>query len=682
MIARRPLILLGAALLVLVGGAAALIVGQPAGARESYERALVHYSEGSMGAARVELLNALDAEPGFASAHLLQARVLNVQGNGEGAAEAIARARASGAPEAATRAILAEALLVSGDAEGAIAEASLSDIPPAASGEAARVRALAHAAMGDRPSAARAFDQAIAADPGNVRLWLDVADFRLDGDNIAAAIVASERAVAADTRNVEALLLRGDMVRRQYGLVAAIPWYDRALAVDPDHVPTLLARAAALGDSGRAIEMLADARRVLDLSPGDARAYYMLAVLAARAGDYELARTLAGRMGNWGAGVPGIMLLHGLLDYQAGNYESAIERLGALVEAQPANLKAQRLLGAAHFRAGDTEGALRILLPLARRADAGTYVLTLVGRAYERLGRSDDAAAFLDRAVFAPVGPAAPLAPPGMTDAQLAYYRGEAESGAGDSAEVALIRSYLALGRERDALALAASVARANPNAPRGLVLLGDALAATGRFGEAAQLYARAGNIDFSESIALKMIEALQRAGAPDDARRVLATFLGQNPSSVPAATLAAELHLRAGNWDEAIAVLENLRARIGNRDAALMANLGWAYHHAGDAEAARLFARRAYLLMPMSAVAANRYGWILWSGRGRRSLGLAMLEKARDLAPDDAGVQWHLAQAYAELGRPTLARRAAERALADEGFAERAAATALLARL
>jgi len=325
----------------------------------------------------------------------------------------------------------------------------------------------------------------------------------------------------------------------------------------------------------------------------------------------------------------------------------AAERLGALVEAQPANLKAQRLLGAARFGAGDVEGAIATLTPLARRADAGSYVLTLLGRAYERRGDTARAADFLGRAAIAARGSSAPLAPASVSSADVAYFQGEARHYGGPDAETALIRVYLRLGRPEDALARAELLRRVNPDAPAGHVLTGDALAAMGRFADAARAYGRAANIAFDEPVALRMIEALSRAGEPEEAHRVLSLYLAQNPRSIVAATLAADLYVEAGDWPRAITILESLRARIGDRDAALLADLGWAYHRAGDGERAQIFARRAYLLVPQSPVAAERYGWIAFAN-GDRRLGLEMLVKARDLAPANAVIRERLARARA----------------------------------
>ena len=77
----------------------------------------------------------------------------------------------------------------------------------------------------------------------------------------------------------------------------------------------------------------------------------------------------------------------------------------------------------------------------------------------------------------------------------------------------------------------------------------------------------------------LRLIDALDRTGQRAAAQKALALFLSQNPAGrFPARRLAAHWQIAAGDWDDAIQTLEGLRASIGDRDAALLAELGYAY--------------------------------------------------------------------------------------------------------
>ena len=147
-------------------------------------------------------------------------------------------------------------------------------------------------ALGESGNALAAFNRALVLAPGDSSVWTDVARFRRSNGDVAGALEAADRAVAARPRNAEALVLRGVLTRGQYGLAAALPWFDRALDVDGGNVEALIERAITYGDIGRMSDMLADAREVHRLTGGHPTAYYLEAVLAARARNFALARSL------------------------------------------------------------------------------------------------------------------------------------------------------------------------------------------------------------------------------------------------------------------------------------------------------------------------------------------------------------------------------------------------------
>jgi tetratricopeptide (TPR) repeat protein len=86
---------------------------------------------------------------------------------------------------------------------------------------------------------------------------------------------------------------------------------------------------------------------------------------------------------------------------------------------------------------------------------------------------------------------------------------------------------------------------------------------------------------------------------------------------------------MAAGQWEEAAARYERLRARIGNGDAALLNNLAWAYAKADDYDRAAAYARRAWTLAPGNPATAETLGWALYR-RGDVAQGLALLQAVR----------------------------------------------------
>ncbi len=559
--------------------------------------------------------------PPAATALLEQGRDALNRGNALTAQTRLEAAVRGGVPLSEVRHLLAHAFLLQGNIArvGELVEPSKIPVPHRA--YAARMRA---AIAPDAATALREMALALQLAPGETLVWSDMARARLMSGDVAGTIAASERALAINNNNVDALIMSGNLLRDRYGYAAALPWYDRILALQPGNHPAMLERAATLGELGRNREMLAQTRALLALSPNNPRAFYLQAVMAARKGDWGLAQTLIYKIGKRLDGLPGARLLAGSVELAAGNEEQALLHLRAVVDRQPENIVARRLLGRALLTGGDARGAIDTLRPIADRPDADSYTLTVMGRACERLGDRRAAGGYLDRA-------AAPLRP-------------AATPFAGGRGPIAALRQQVASGRAKEAVGIAAAIERANPGSPGAMMLAGDTLGAAGRWREAAQAYRRAANLQFSEGIALRLIDALRRSDDTAAALAVVDTFLTQYPQSVAARLLASDAALAGKQWDHAALLLGGLRAQLGDGDAILLNNLGWTRLGQKRASDAMPLARAAYALAPQSAPVAASYGWFA-AAAGERTTAVVLLGKAVAMAPDIPAYRERLAK-------------------------------------
>lgn len=605
-------------------------------------KGLAAIDEGRMRVARVELMNAIKHDPRSISARLAQARVLIELGDGSGAQAQIDRARALGASSAATRVPMAQAMLLQGDAQDALIEATASDIPGTATVAAARVAAEAQAARGDMDVARATLGRALGAAPGDADNWMALSRIAAAAGDQAEAIRAADRAVALAPADAKALAGRASLIRTQYGLIAALPWFERALAIDPDSVPTLEAYAATLADAGQAGRMLAVTRRILALDPGNPRAYLMQAILAARAGEPALARSLLDRTHGRFDGEPATQLLRGILHLQDGNALLAVQTLGPLVDAQPDNRAARTLLARAALLTGDAASSATLLAPMVAQRDADPYVLTLAARAQAALGQGALAQDMLARAAWPTRAAADPFASP-ADDRLAALPPADPASARGN---IPYIRALLSTGRTPQAFARARLLAKANPGAPDAWVVLGDTLIAGGQPKEAARIYAAAANMRFDRSTALRLAAAWTRAGDPVRAGQVLRLFLAQNPADPEALRLAASAAMQAREWPRALDLLRAMVAKSGAHDALLLANLARASLETGDMTGALTHAKAAYALMPANPLIADTYGLaMLKSGTGVQPA-IDLFEKAVSLAPGYQPFGAHLAEA------------------------------------
>jgi tetratricopeptide (TPR) repeat protein len=643
---KKHQLLLAAALLASAAACSNAPAG-PGGAQGAYQRGLAALEKGQPRDARIEFLNAIKANPDDARIRMAQARTYLLLGDGVAAEAEIARARALKVPVAETHHLMAHALLLQARSEEAVAEASKA--PPAHAAYAARMRGRAQMALGNAGAAGTAFDEALATAGGkdDTWVWTDLARFRRGTSDVAGAVAAADRAVQLDPKNIEALQLRGELTRTQYGLAAAMPWFDRALQIDPNHVPTLVERAATLGDLGRMKDMLAETRKILTIQPNNPVAYYLQAMLAARAKKFDLARSLFQRTGGALDDKPAGMLLASAIDFETGNAEQAIARLQKLVGAQPDNVKARRLLAASQWRLGDAAGTIQTLRPLADRPDADSYVLTLIGKAYDRQGNADLAARYLARAAEPQRRTATALLDSPIDDTRLAQLRRKLEASPRDAQlQIQLIRALLGRGMGDEALQRARTLQAGSPGVPDAHVLVGDARGILGDYKGAVEEYRKAANLAFTEPVAMRLIEALRNSGNSNGAARVLELYLTQNPQNVPAQYLAANAFLQAKQWDGAIAIYERLRKRVGDRDATMLNNLAWAYSEKGAYSRALPIAKKAWELDKNNPATTDTYGWLLYKSGSDKTQGLALLEQASRGSPSDSQIRDHLAAA------------------------------------
>lgn len=590
---------------------------------------------GDYRSARVDLTSVVAAEPDNGVAHRDLARALIGLGRGAEAERHVLRARDLGLGQAATRADLAEALLLQGRTADALAALN-GPLVAADRRRAARIAGEARYRAGDPAAARRAFAAAVA-NGGDAPGWIAFARFRLAEQDMLGADAAADAARRAAPGNAAAWAVKADVVRARGGPVAALPWYDAALALQPDAVPVLLEQAAALGEAGRARDMLVPLRRAAGLEPANPRALFLQAAVAARGGEPALARVLLSRIGGADADLPAVLLLRSAVELSLDTPVAAAQQAARLLAIQPDNVAARRLLAAALAEADNPRGAIEVLDPITTRADADGWSLLLLGRAFGAIGWQDDAVPPLERAATLTRGSAPPLG-------------GDVDGGDTLDPAVAVptIRARLTNGQADAALALATRLAEANPGVAEARLLAGDAALASGDAAAAASHFRIAAGLRFDEPTMLRLVNAAQVAGDRAGAGDALAQFMARWPQNVAAMRVAAAFAVEQGDWGRARDFLLAANARIGPNDALLLAQIARSELELGDAAAAQPFAERAYRLLPGNATISGVYGLALARSGGDQQDPRDLLAKAVQLAPGDRLLQ----QWRAEVGR------------------------------
>ena len=593
--------------------------------------------------ARLAFLDAINADRKWAEPHIAQAEVYVGLFNGVAAQAEVERALALGAKQASVQHLLGAALWLQGDLDKAEDVLTDADNPAANGVYANRILGRVYMDKGDMVEAEAAFTRAVKLAPKDSVLWTEIARYRFVTGNQKGAIDAVDYAVALDNNNVRALEFRGRLMRSQFGLLAAIPWFERGLQVNPNDVPLLEEYAATLGEAGRNRDMLAQARRIITLDAGNGKALYMQAVIAARAGEYDVARRVIDQAGPAINALPGAMVIAGISEYELGNYNQAIDIFRRLVLTQQNNMDFRRLLARAMYRNGDAFDALDEIKPLAARPDADNYSLVLAARAFEATGDRVKAAGGLNDGAQAVIRHSIPLAEVLTLRAAAAGAQREPNNA---RAVIPYIRSLMLEKNYDAASAEAKRLQAANPGVADAHIIAGDVEVERGDITTAIVDYAKAREINYSQGTMLRLVDAHRRLGNAVGAREALISYLTFNPSSLMAQRLMAYLMLDNREWASAIPLLERLRTRIGYNDSILLANLARAYSGLGRHQLAVENAAIAYRIDPANPVVTHVYGQVLLKSGQRPKAARELLEKANILLPGNTEIRAEMKQA------------------------------------
>ncbi|WP_253185838.1 tetratricopeptide repeat protein [Novosphingobium sp. NDB2Meth1] len=465
----------------------------------------------------------------------------------------------NGAREDELRAHLGEALLAEGDRAEARKVLEGGSFAPGTEALGWRVRGQIALAEGNLRGAANAFDAALRANSKDSDLWVAIAALRFSGGEQLQSIEAADRAVALDPKNARALAFRGLLIREQYGLAAALPWFEAGLKVRPDDPALLGEYAATLGDMGDYRAMLIVCRKLAQVDPKNPRPAFLQAVLAARAGQTDLARTILQRTGNAFRDMPAAILLTGVLEYRAGNTNVAVEQFDRLVRLQPDNLEARQILLRAMARQGSDQPLVARFDGDADRAFAVPYTLRLVGQSWRRLGNKARADALFARAAHPMAHGPVPLPTQFSASVLGAAYidaPGQAQT------TVPYIRALLKEGRKDEAQAAADRLRDANPGAAEAHLLAGDVRTMRGDMAGALADYQNGASIRFNEQVLRRMDATLRALGRISDADSMTSRYLAQNPQSVLAMKLLAASWAKGPRRDAYVAVSRALAAR------------------------------------------------------------------------------------------------------------------------
>lgn len=490
----------------------------------------------------------------------------------------------------------------------ALAEADPADL-------AAYVRARAEDADGNAERAAAGYAKALKAAPNNpvvaVRAYrsaLQAGDYAL----IARARAVLERADVAP--GDAALLALAESVRA--GDAAATNAAIARIGAGPLDFLTgpIRAWSLATSDPARALAALDSAGKnpIAQHYAVETRALLMIAAGRAEEGAAALRVVLGGARASFDLRVTAAQLLAG-----QGRADLAVD----LLRGDDPTLVALRAQLAAGIKPSPAIGISRVLIRLAADlGDEDSAPLSIaMMRASLRLEPGNDRARLLlagalgaEDAVSRALETLDEIAPASP------YFR---------AAQMQRVGLLAKAGRDDQALAVAAAIAKAPGAMADDLQLYGDRLAANDQFDAADAAYR----------------EAIERAGVAADWVLYL-----QRGSVLE----------RAGKWSQALPMLEKAVALAPDQPLALNYLAYSQLEHGGDVAAARMLLERASMLKPDNVSILDSLAWAYFK-EGDAAKALPLLERAAAGEPGNETINEHLGDVYWQRGRRFEARYA-----------------------
>jgi putative PEP-CTERM system TPR-repeat lipoprotein len=634
----------------------------PHNARAAYLHALIAYRQGKLDLARSAVLAALQGAPNDPANQMLAGILLYATGAYRDATIPLLLLLEKNPAQAGPRKLYAGALMKSGQTSRALevllpTQAIARNDPALLGliggaylrlGHLAKATEFLSKAVGDAPPAAKSavpgpvglalpgpddFDRAlrVARDETPPEKLLLIAHIQARQFDRALAVINSFYKEGVE--DPEVLTLKGAVLIARKEFPAARAALDKALALDPMHVPAAANLAQidlAEGDPPNARKRL---QRILAKDPKNLNALAALAAMGPAFGakDAEILEWLqqAREVSPNAMQITLMLIQHHL---RTGNAPAALALSKEVEKVGGENAEVLRIVGAAQLASGDIPMATGTFSRLLALQPDSPLALRFLAQAQVANNNHAAAALLLRKAL---------QLQPGDFDALLLLAETERRAG-----------------RLGGALALAREAQKRAPTLPTPYVLEGDVMTQQGDAAGAAKAYEEAYTRRRTGEVVIRMQLALDRIGSGTRGENALLGWLEDNPADIPVRAHFGHYLLQRERYKEAAE--EYAKVLKGEPDNAIVLNnLAWILDQLRDPRALE-YATRAEQLSPKDPAALDTLAGVLLR-RGETERGIDLLLRAVTLAPDNAEVRLHLAQAWLKSGNKPRARRELE---------------------
>lgn len=371
-----------------------------------YEDALVAYRKQDIGAAIIELRNALQQNPNYVAAHILLGELFLQKKSLSEAEVHINLANQLGADRSLTVNALAQLYLYQIKYNLLIKEIQPSQFNRQLQPDLHMFRGHAYLQLNQISEALNEYDMAAQIDPSRVDAVIGRANALLRRNDLAGAKQAVEKAMTMQPDNAGNWYVNGTLKHVQGDLENAVKDYDKAITLLPDYQDARIARAGVLMDLHQDQRAAEDLVYLREHYPFDPKAAYLHAVLLARNNQKEAsikeleaaADIIVAVKPEYLTQHSQTLMLSGLVNYSLQRFDLAAEYLRQYVKTYPGQPGPYKLLASILLNKNEPETVIDLLSPVVASHPNDHRLLFLLGTAYMNVGKHDKANALLEKA--------------------------------------------------------------------------------------------------------------------------------------------------------------------------------------------------------------------------------------------------------------------------------------------
>lgn len=669
-------------LLVLVLGVQLLTACDSMGVddQQLVTRAREYLADNNIGAAAIELRNALQENPDNAEARYLLGSISLDVGDYPAAEKEFRRAGKAGWAEPDVMLGLARAYMGLQDYRKLLEDTGLQDAWPATvRANLLGLRAVAEAGLGDMDKARLVAAQGASLDAGALQVVKASIQLQLIAGDLPAAKELLEAALERYSNDPELLLLSANLHLQGGDRDVAEKIYRRLIAADPAGVMTIHGRSARL----RLVQMQILAQQLQEAadnlkplyrrSPNDPYTNYLGGALAFAEGDYDRAEERLLKVLKLAPEHNPTRLLFGTVNYAQQDYEQAAYFLSKYLLAVPENMFARKLLGRSYMLLGENQAARGVLQSAPDQENKDAELLALAGLSELQRGETAAGIAGLERAVAADPGQIAyreELARAYITVGETGLAIRElkqvlADGGQQTEVETLIVLAHLRAGEFEQAINQVLDLLAVRPDDPAVMALAGNVFATSGDRNEARKYFNRALAVrpDFPPAIlALARLEELD--GNMAEARKQYEKLIAGKDAILPLLALA-RMAEQADDRQQMVAWLQQARETApGEINPRIF--LAEYYLREQQLDMAQTLVTEAAGISPQSPVVLAMQGRILMAQNNHQAA-LTPLMKLVELQPNAVTALLLRGECLLQLGRLGDARRDLEQALAQQ---------------